>query len=82
MVATLKGLRLKFGQEDPKQGIFLVDSAKSEYRIEKILSHTGTQIVFQLPAVLAPDEYSLEVRVLLAGNKDLKTGKLPEKLTV
>lgn len=80
--AILNGMRLKFSQSDTLLGIFLIDSAKNEYRIEKILSHTGTKIVFQLPASLASDEYSLEVRVLLKGNKNLKTGKLTEKLIV
>jgi hypothetical protein len=81
-VATLTGLRLKFSQADPKQGIFLIDSAKKEYRAERILSHTGKQIVFQLPAGLAPDDYTLEVRILLKGNKDVKRGSLTDRLTV
>jgi hypothetical protein len=81
-VASLTGIRLRFSQDDPQQGIFLIDSAKKEYRVERILSHTGTQAVFQLPAGLAPDEYALEVRVLLKGNKDLKTGVLADRLTV
>jgi hypothetical protein len=80
--AILSGMRLKFDQNNPQVGIFLIDSAKNEYRVERILSHTGTKIVFQTPATLASDEYSLEVRVLLSNNKNLKTGKLSEKLTV
>jgi hypothetical protein len=81
-VATLTGMRLKFNQSDPMQGIFLIDSAKKEYRAERILSHTGKQIVFQLPAGLAPDDYALEVRMLLKGNKDLKRGTMADRLTV
>jgi hypothetical protein len=80
--ATLAGTRLKFNQDDAQQGIFLTDSENNECRIEKILSHTGTKIVFLLPAALASDEYSLEVRILPANSKKLKTGKLTEKLTV
>jgi hypothetical protein len=75
-------MRLNFKQDDPQQGIFLIDSAKNAYRSELILSRKGTQIVFQIPAGLAPDEYTLEVRVLLKGNKDLKTGVLTERLSV
>jgi hypothetical protein len=81
-VASLTGIRLRFSQDDPQQGVFLIDSAKKEYRVERILSHTGKQVVFQLPAGLAPDEYALEVRVLLQGNKSLKTGVLADRLTV
>jgi hypothetical protein len=80
--AILSGMRLKFDQSNPQVGIFLIDSAKNEYRVERILSHTGTKIVFQTPPALAADEYSLEVRVLLPRNKNVKTGKLTEKLTV
>jgi hypothetical protein len=80
--AILTGLRLKFGQDDPQQGIFLIDSAKNEYRIEKILNHTGSKVIFQLPAALAEDEYSLEARVLIKGNKNVKKGALMEKLSV
>jgi hypothetical protein len=80
--AILNGMRLKFNQDNEQTGIFLIDSAKNEYRIEKVLSHTGTKVVFQLPASLAADEYSLEVRILLPNNKSLKIGKLTEKLTV
>jgi hypothetical protein len=81
-VAALTGMRLRFSQDDTQQGVFLIDSAKEAHRVERILSHTGTQIVFQLPASLAADEYTLEVRVLLPGNKSLKTGALTDKLTV
>ncbi|MDR1331055.1 MAG: DUF4469 domain-containing protein [Tannerella sp.] len=80
--ASLTGLRLKFHQDDPQQGIFLLDSLKKEYRVERILSHTGTKVIFQSPSGLGPDEYTLEVRVLLPGNKHLKTGVLAESLTV
>jgi hypothetical protein len=80
--ATLKGQKLKFRQTNPLEGIFFVDSAKVEHRVEKILSITGKQVVFQIPEGLTPDEYSLEVRVQAYGSKEVKTGKLPESLTV
>ncbi|MDR0743104.1 MAG: hypothetical protein LBF05_01935 [Tannerella sp.] len=38
----MTGTRLRFDQDDPQQGVFLPDSAKKAYRMEKILSHTGT----------------------------------------
>jgi methionine-rich copper-binding protein CopC len=81
-VVRLTGTRLRFDQGDPQQGIFLIDPAKKAYRVEKILSHTGTQVVFQLPADLSADEYTLDVRVLLKGNKDVKTGTLTDRLIV
>jgi hypothetical protein len=76
--AVLTGIRLKFNQDDPQHGIFLIDSAKNEYQVEKILSPTGAKIVFLTPVALATNEYSLEVRILPKGNKNLKKGMLTE----
>jgi hypothetical protein len=81
-VASLRGLRLNFNQDDPVQGIFLIDSRKNEYKIGRILSQKGTHIIFQLPRELMPEEYTLEVRMLPRGNKTIKKGMLTEKLTV
>jgi hypothetical protein len=81
-VVSLTGSRLRFKQDDPQQGIFLINTKKEEYRIERILSHTGTHIIFQLPSGLVSDEYTLEVRVRLNGNKTMKKGTLTERLTI
>jgi hypothetical protein len=81
-VATLSGMRLNFKKDDPQQGIFLIDAAKNEHHIERTLSHTGKQIVFVIPATLTPDEYTLELRVLPSGNKELKIGVLVDRLSV
>ncbi|MDR3269288.1 MAG: DUF4469 domain-containing protein [Tannerella sp.] len=80
--ARLTGMRLNFKQSDPQQGIFLIDSAKKAHRVELILSQKGTQVVFQIPAGLAPDEYKLEVRFLSKDSKTLKIGVLTERLSV
>ncbi|MDR0715115.1 MAG: DUF4469 domain-containing protein [Bacteroidales bacterium] len=79
--ATLTGVRLKFRQDDPQQGIFLIAPDKTERRVERILSHNAAQVVFLIPADLPADEYSLEVRILLKGSKEIKKGTLPDKLT-
>jgi len=81
-VATLAGLRLNFNQDDPQQGIFLIDSAKTEHRAERILTHTGKQVVFMIPADLPSDEYVLEVIVLPKGNKEVRKGVLQDRLNV
>jgi hypothetical protein len=81
-VVSLRGIRLNFNQEDPLQGVFLIDSRKNEYRVERIISHNGTHIVFQLPKELMPEEYTLEIRMLPRGNKTIKKGTLTERLTV
>jgi hypothetical protein len=80
--AALTGMRLKFDRNDLIQGIFLIDSAKNEYRVEKILSHTSTHVVMQIPVNLPQNEYTLEVRNLPKGNKIVKTGTLFDRLLV
>jgi hypothetical protein len=80
--ATLSGARLKYHQNDPKQGIFLVAADKTEVRVERILSHHAAQVVFLVPANLPADDYTLEVRVLPKGNKEIKRGIQVDKLTV
>jgi hypothetical protein len=80
-VISLKGLRLKFKQDDPQQGIFLIASDKTEYRAEKILSHTGALVVCVAP-ILPADDYTLELRVLPQNNKTIRKGKFPDKLSV
>ena len=81
-VASLRGIRLNFNQNDPLQGIFLIDTGKNEYRVSRILTHKGTHIVFQLPGELVPDEYSLEIRMISKNSKKIRKGTLTEKLTV
>ncbi|MDR1345780.1 MAG: DUF4469 domain-containing protein [Bacteroidales bacterium] len=80
--ATLTGVRLKFRQDDPQQGIFLIAADRTEHRVERLLSHNSAQVVFLIPASLPADEYTLEVRVLPKGNQTLKKGLLPDRLTV
>ncbi|MDR1156410.1 MAG: DUF4469 domain-containing protein [Bacteroidales bacterium] len=80
--ATLTGTRLKFLQNDPKQGIFLIAADRMEYRVERLLSHHAAQVVFLIPASLPAGEYTIELRALLKGNKDVKKGTLPDKLQV
>jgi hypothetical protein len=81
-VATLAGLRLNFNQDDPQQGVFFIGSSKTEHRAERILTHTGKQIVLMIPADLPSDEYTLEVRVLPKGNKEVRKGVLQDRLNV
>jgi hypothetical protein len=80
--ASLTGMRLLFSQADTQQGIFLLDSSKTEYRVTRILSHGGKKVVFQSPDGLPPGEYTLEVRMLPARSKKLKIGVLADRLIV
>jgi hypothetical protein len=79
--AMLKGIRLKFDQNDLSQGIFLI-SDQEEFRVEQVLSHNSSHIVFIVPQQLRPNAYSLEVRMCPRNAKTLKKGILPERLNV
>jgi hypothetical protein len=46
------GRRAQVFDYDLQQGIFLTDSVKNEYRVEEILSHTGTKVIFLTPAAV------------------------------
>jgi hypothetical protein len=80
--AVLSGFRMKFDQNDGTQGIFLISSQQNEFRIDRILIHNSTKIVFILPDGMPSDLYTLEVRVLPKGNREIKKGTLAETLTV
>ncbi|MGV8094449.1 MAG: DUF4469 domain-containing protein [Mangrovibacterium sp.] len=80
--AILKGLRMKFDPKDVNQGIFFIDSNNAETRVDRIIKLRASEIVFVIPAGLAAGNYSLEVRVLPIGNKNVKNGQLKDKLTV
>jgi len=80
--ATLKGQRMKFDPEDADQGIFFIAADDTETRVTKIISEKTSEIIFMVPAGLAAGNYTLEVRVLPKGNKEVKKGMLTKKLTV
>lgn len=81
-VATLSGMRLKFDRDDPQQGIFLISRNSEEFRVEKIVTMKPKQVVFMLPTGLEQGDYTLEVRILPKGNKAVRKGALPDKITV
>lgn len=80
--AVLEGLRMKFDQEDANQGIFFIDSNNAETRVDRIITQRTQKVVFVIPAGLAAGSYSLEVRVLPSGNKNMKKAQLKDKLTI
>lgn len=77
----LTGYQLKFDPSDSQQGVFFVAQDGAETRVELPVRNMPREIIFVVPA-LGPGTYSLEVRVLFADAEGLRTGKLPESLTV
>jgi len=79
--AQLNGHRLKFDPNDPKQGIVLLTADNTVTRIETIIRHTPNELIFMVPADLAPGQYTLAVRARF-GQHSLRTGLLESNLTV
>jgi hypothetical protein len=81
--AILHGQRLKFNQDDPQQGIFFViPEREEEFRVNRILSHNASQVVFLIPSNMPSNTYVLELRMLRPGNRHIQKGQLPDKLNV
>jgi len=82
-VATLTGTRLKFDQADINQGLFFVASnGAATTRVSKVIDIKSSKVIFMIPAELVNGEYTLEVRILPYGNKEIKKGALEDKLTI
>jgi hypothetical protein len=80
-IGQLDGKWLKHNPADPEQGLFFIAADKSTTRAEIIVVNTGQQLVFQVPAGLAPGPYYLEVRTILT-KSGLRRGRLDTPLMV
>ena len=80
--AVLTGSRMKFDSSDTAQGIFFVAANGTASKVITIITMQPSQLVFLVPQNLASGEYTLEVRTILKGTKDLRKGTLKDTLTV
>jgi hypothetical protein len=82
-VGQLSGSRLKIEETDATQGVFLIhNSTGTETRVAKIIRNKPAELLFMIPAGLASGDYTLEVRVVFKGTKELRRGTLPYDLTI
>lgn len=81
-VADLTGTRLKFDEGDENQGIFFIATDGTSSKVSKVITKKNSQVVFMIPDALVAGEYTLEVRILPSGNKEIKKGVLEDKLSV
>lgn len=81
---TLTGSLLKFDEVVPEQGIFFVNVGNGSAKkvVGKLLRNKPSELIFNCPLDLTTGLYRLEVRTLLNGTKDIRTGALPYQLTV
>jgi hypothetical protein len=79
-MGQITGYRLKFDPADPEQGIFFA-AGGSATRVEQTGKNSPSELMFLIPAELAPGEYRPELRSALHNGR-LFTGILEELLTV
>ncbi|MCW9708265.1 DNA-binding domain-containing protein [Fodinibius salsisoli] len=81
--ARITGTLLKFDETDDSQGIFFINTDDgSATRVDsKMMKNKPSELIFMNPA-LDPGTYRLEVRTILNGNNDIRSGVLSEELTV
>ena len=80
-MGRLVGKHVGFDPGDPLQGIFFVDSAEVETKVEAVAWNKPSQLIFMVPA-LAAGEYGLVVRAILNNTTEVREGKLDTALTV
>jgi hypothetical protein len=81
-VANLEGRRLKFDAGDPLQGVFFVAADGAASRVEIVAKNSPSELIFVTPVGLTAGNYTLEVRAMLRGTKEMRTGRLAYTLTV
>jgi hypothetical protein len=82
-IGQLSGSRLKYDAAQPDEGVFFLPTAGgAETKVSTVQKNKPGQVVFLVPALLAPGTYHLEVRARVRGGTDLRSGRLDAVLTV
>jgi hypothetical protein len=76
------GHRLKFDPTDPAQGIFLIGADGVEVKITTVGKNTPGELMFLIPPMLPPGEYTLQVRAAVYDGEQVRNGTLNAILTV
>ncbi len=80
-MGQLTGHRLKFDPADDKQGIFFIAESGSAAKVEIVGRNKPGDLMFTVPT-LTPGDYRVEVRAILSGGVQMRTGALMATLTV
>jgi hypothetical protein len=82
-IAMLKGKRLRFDIEDPKQGLFFesLDNPENVVRVVKYSDMNPSKLHFLIPQ-LAPGEYKILVKRMSDNGKQLLVGELESTINV
>lgn len=82
-IGSILGEELKFNPANAEEGIFLVPVVGgAAIKVMVIATRTEGKLMFGIPASLAAGGYKLEVRKAYGTANTIRTGELPDTLTV
>jgi hypothetical protein len=81
-IGIITGAELKFDPTNASEGIFFIDSAKAETKVDLVAERTEGKLTFLIPATLVKGEYKLVVRKGFTTNVSIREGELNEELEV
>ena len=81
--AIISGEELKYNPDVAAEGIFFVPVAGgAETKVAVVLNRTDTRLFFHIPTTLTPGSYKVEVRRTYTAAGTVRTGEIPEILTI
>ena len=79
----LIGNYLKFNPTDPEQGLYIVNKDdNSRTKVTLIMHNKATKLIFEVPASLAPGQYTIELYAAPTDDRNAQRGELYKTLTV
>ncbi|MFZ6009015.1 MAG: DUF4469 domain-containing protein, partial [Bacteroidota bacterium] len=63
-------------------GIFFTDASGQPVRVETIVRNMPSELIFIVPAGLAPGVHTVSVRTILKGTKDVREGYLLSDINI
>jgi len=79
-IASIRGLLLKFDEEDNAQGIFFIAADGSETRVVNMVKNKPSELLFFVPETITNGTFQVEVRTVLHKLKTIRTGRLVSDL--
>ena len=81
-IGHIVGSALKFDAGDAAQGVFFTALNGTATKVETVADASPSRIIFIIPPALVPGEYSVSLRTIMLGNKEIREGFLLDDLTV
>jgi hypothetical protein len=72
-ILKITGAKLNFDKSDTEQGVFLSSDLNDWSRLGMIFEVKPAEILFQLPALLPPNKYQIQVRCKLRNTTQVRT---------